>query len=100
MSILKKCEELMPSEISKNGNYDGNDLSSACEFHHIGADNWAEIIRYEQGINEGIKQSKSKLPDILQVIKKECNKIDDYYSNPRGEKMIYVDDLLALFDEK
>lgn len=39
--------------------YDGNDLNSACQFYSIAAENWNEIIRFENGFNQAIEQSAS-----------------------------------------
>lgn len=35
-------------------NYNGNDLDSANDFYGVAANNWSEIIRFEQGINETV----------------------------------------------
>lgn len=50
--------------------YDGNDLDSACKFHSIGAIDWVEILRYEDGQNHLIWEEIDRWNNILQELNK------------------------------
>lgn len=50
-SRIVKLLEGKKKEFSRN-NYDGDDLNSACNFYRIGALNWCEILRFEDGANK------------------------------------------------
>lgn len=44
-----------------NKGYNGNDLESACDYYGIAAEDWSEIIRYEDGYNMAIANVLSLL---------------------------------------
>lgn len=48
-ALIEELEGKRPKK-----DYDGSDLNSACEKYHMGAQNWSEILRYEDGLNGGI----------------------------------------------
>lgn len=41
--------------------YDGNDLKTACDEYCIGAENWTEIIRYEDGYSSALQDLSQKI---------------------------------------
>jgi hypothetical protein len=49
----------------KKPDYDGNDLQSACNFHRIGAQNWTEIIRLEEGMEDENMRISSGIKKLL-----------------------------------
>lgn len=57
--LYRKLEALKPRNNKKP--YDGNDLNSACDHYHIGADDWYEILRLEEGIERGLEKAQSLL---------------------------------------
>ena len=73
LSHLKELEtraERLKGEkkTSKNKKYDGNDLNSACDVYGIAAQNWAEIIRFEDGYNFALQEELSLVErEILEI---------------------------------
>ena len=68
ITILKSCEK---AEITRaNQGYDGNDINSARKKHGIGALNWTEILRFEDGQNKIIQDSNNQITSLIEEIEK------------------------------
>ena len=52
--------------------YDGNNIREAGKKYSIAADDWIEIIRYEDGFNEGVDAC---LPLLEEVVREERDRI-------------------------
>lgn len=63
---IKEILEMIEGEkITKaNRGYDGNNLESACQKYYIGAENWTEIVRFEDGHNEALQTLSDKVKEI------------------------------------
>lgn len=57
--LRKQVKRLEITRINRK--YDGDDLEGACKAYSIAAENWAEIIRYEDGYNVAILEVLSLL---------------------------------------
>lgn len=56
---LREAADKLEKGISFRKKYDGNSIKSASDFHGIGAEDWSEIIRYEEGIKKGLSDAAS-----------------------------------------
>lgn len=52
--ILSLLEKRKIGIVGKAKGYDGDNLRSASDHYHIAAENWAEIIRFEDGYNQAL----------------------------------------------
>lgn len=64
-ALLKVLSEGRPEKLPKNPKYDGDNLQEACNAYGCAFESWAEVIRFEQGFNQGIAEYTNVIKSAL-----------------------------------
>lgn len=72
-TLTEKIKEILPKVTEE---YDGNNLESACDAYCMAAENWAEIIRYENGRMSYRSEVIELIPKILEIVREEIKSIE------------------------